>query len=285
MRGFIQGGIGNDGTIDGFIRSQGELEAKALKQLAFKASGFINNDKVRYDFVINIDTFTKYQLECIKGNRFQGEKNLALNYLQQEQEYLEKQISWLQSKQIKPAASIEVRIVSGVLSYIVKSIGLIGGVLQIAVGGFLLLAGSPTVVGSAIGAMLILHGTTNLWESSNSLFFGDDDAIGPATFIYGEVANLLDFDRGYGKMAFAGIDLVLSATTLLGAKLLPDAWRLFRYIPTDYAIGFKTMSTLELSAELFPDAATLYAGTQTYFSLPEPEPEKPSRPLIPFNDW
>ena len=57
-----------------------------------------------------------------------------MNYLQQEQEYLEQQITWLQSKQVKPAASVEVRIVNGVLSYIVKSIGLIGGVLQIVSG-------------------------------------------------------------------------------------------------------------------------------------------------------
>ena len=240
---------------------------------------------MRYDFVTNVDAFTEAQLECISGNGSQGEKILALDYLQQEQEYLERQVTWLQSKQVKPAASVEIRIVNGVLSYIVKSIGLIGGVLQIVSGGFLVLAGSPTVVGSAVGVMLILHGATNVWENGRSLFFGDDDATGPATYLYGEAANLLGFDRSYGKLAFAGIDLGLSAVALFGTKLVPDAWRLFRYLPSDYEMGFRTMSTLELYAEIFPDAATLYSGTQTYFSLPESEPEAPPQPLIPFHNY
>jgi Protein of unknown function (DUF4225) len=275
----------NDGSINGFLRSQGDLEAGALKKLAITASGFIKNDKVRYDFVTNVDAFTEAQLECISGNGSQGEKILAMDYLQQEQEYLERQVTWLQSKQVKPAASVEVIIVNGVLSYIVKSIGLIGGVLQIVSGGFLVLAGSPTVVGSAVGVMLILHGATNVWENGRSLFFGDDDATGPATYLYGEAANLLGFDRSYGKLAFAGIDLGLSAVALFGTKLVPDAWRLFRYLPSDYEMGFRTMSALELSAEIFPDAATLYSGTQTYFSLPESEPEAPPQLLIPFHDY
>ncbi|XHA17418.1 DUF4225 domain-containing protein [Citrobacter farmeri] len=186
MNGYIQRRNGNDGTISGFLRSQGELEAGALKTLTITASGFIKNNKVRYDFVTNIEEFTKAQLNCISGNGSQGEKTLALNYLQQEQEYLEKQVIWLQSKQVQPAASVEVRIINGVLSYIVKSIGLIGGVLQIVSGGLLLAVGSPTVVGSAVGAMLILHGVTNVWENGNSLFFGDDNATGPATYIWGD---------------------------------------------------------------------------------------------------
>lgn len=281
----IQSRNGNDGTTNGFLRSQGEFEAGALKKLTVTASGFIKNDKVRYDFVTNIEAFTESQLECISGNGSQTEKVMAVTYLQQEQEYLEQQVTWLQSKQVKPAASVEVRIVNGVLSYIVKSIGLIGGVLQVVSGGFLVLAGSPTVVGSAVGVMLVLHGVTNIWENGNSLFFGDDDAIGPATYIYGEAANLLGFDRPYGKLAFAGIDLGLSAVALFGTKLVPDAWRLFRYLPSDYEMGFRTMSALELSAEIFPDAATLYSGTQTYFSLPESGPEDPPQPLIPFHDY
>ncbi|RZN46509.1 DUF4225 domain-containing protein [Escherichia sp. E13S3] len=285
MAEYTKSNNGNGETINGFFRSQGEFEAESLKKLTITASGFIKNDKVRYDFVTNIEAFTEAQLTCISGSGSQGEKTLALNYLQQEQEYLEKQVIWLQSKQVQPAASVEVRIINGVLSYIVKSIGLIGGVLQIVSGGVLLAVGSPTVVGSAVGAMLILHGVTNVWENGNSLFLGNDNATGPATYIYGEVANLLGYDRSYGKLAFAGIDLALSATTLFGTKLVPDAWRLFRYIPSDYEMGFRTMSAMELSAEIFPDAATLYSGTQTYFSLPATEPEPPPQPLVPFNDY
>ncbi|WP_148873180.1 DUF4225 domain-containing protein, partial [Serratia marcescens] len=98
-------------------------------------------------------------------------------------------------------------------------------------------------------------------------------------------ANLLGYDRAYGKLAFAGIDLVLSATALFGTKLVPDAWRLFQYIPSDYEMGFRTMSALELSGEIFPDSATLYSGSQAYFAIPVNKPDDPSAPLLPYPDY
>lgn len=275
----------NDSAMSDFLRSQGEFEAAALKKLTSIASGFINNDKIRYDFVGNVEAFSEAQLECINGNGTQEEKIRSLSYLQQEQEYLEKQIMLLRSKQVKPAASVEIRIINGVASYIVKSIGLIGGVLQIASGGLLLLAGSPTIVGSAIGVMLILHGVNNIYENGASLFLGNDNATGPVTYLYGEAANLIGLDKSYGKLAFAGIDLALSASALFGTELVPYAWRLFQYIPSDYEMGFRTMSTFSLFVELLPDAATLYSGTQVYFSLHDSRPEPPSPPLVPLYDY
>ncbi|EDF8720510.1 DUF4225 domain-containing protein, partial [Salmonella enterica] len=265
-------------------KAQGELEAGALKNLVTTASGFINNDRVRYNFLGNAEVFTEAQLERINGDGSMEEKNLALSYLRQEQNYLEKQISWLESKQVKPAASVEIRVINGMLSYIVKGIGLIGGVLQV-IGGFgLIFAASPTVVGSAAGALLVLHGFNNIVENGASLFFDNDNFEGPATYMYGEAANLLGVDRAYGKLAFAGVDLALSAYALFGTKLIPDAWRLFRYIPADYEMKFRTMSVWALSGEFSPDAATLYSSSQTYFSLPVPRPDDPPAPLLPFYD-
>ncbi|WP_193764051.1 DUF4225 domain-containing protein [Hafnia paralvei] len=73
------------------------------------------------------------------------------------------------------------------------------------------MAGSPTVVGSVVAAALILHGFNNILENGASLFFVNDNFTGPATYLYGEAANLLGYDRTYRKLEFAGIDLVLSA--------------------------------------------------------------------------
>lgn len=106
MNGYIQSRNGNDGTISGIYRTQGILESGALKDLIIRASGFINNDDVRYHFIKNAEAFTEAQLECINGDSSLKEKNLALSYLRQEQEYLEQQILWLDSKQVKPAAFV-----------------------------------------------------------------------------------------------------------------------------------------------------------------------------------
>ncbi|WP_459857371.1 DUF4225 domain-containing protein [Citrobacter sedlakii] len=43
-----------------------------------------------------------------------------------------------------------------------KNIGLIGGIAQVASGVTLLFAGSPTMVGTVVGSLLILHGVNNI---------------------------------------------------------------------------------------------------------------------------
>lgn len=294
MAGYLETRNGHNGTMRDIYRLQGEFEAGALKNMAITASGFIETDQVRYNFMNNIQVFTEAQLECINSDGTEEDKNLALHYLRTEQEYLEKQITWLQSKQVQPAASVEIKIINGMISYIVKSIGLIGGIAQVASGVTLLFVGSPTVVGSVAGGLLILHGVNNIYENAQSLFYGNDNAEGPATKLYGDTAEFLGYDRRYGRLAFAGIDLALSATALfgtkladvaLGAELVAEPFRFFRYIPSDYEMKFRTMSAFALSLEVFPDAATMYSGTQLFFSLPVNKPDNPPNPLLPFNDY
>ncbi|WP_148873066.1 DUF4225 domain-containing protein, partial [Serratia marcescens] len=188
----------NISTTSDFLLIQAELEVDRLRKLGLSASGYIRTDPIRYNFLSNLEAFTEAQLECINSNDTLENKTHALHYLTLEQEYLDKQINWLQSRQVNPAVSVEIISKNGMLSYIVKSIGLIGGVLQVVSGGVLLLSGSPTVVGSVVGAALIVHGFNNILENSKSLFGGDDNYIGPATYLYGEAANLLGYDRAYG---------------------------------------------------------------------------------------
>lgn len=185
MPGYLYSRNGNNGSISSIYRSQGEVEAGSLKNLAITASGFIMNDRMRISFLGNIDVFTQAQMSCIINAKSMAEKNQALSYLRQEQEFLGKQIG---------------------------------------------------------------------------------------------------VDRAYGKLAFAGIDLFLSSMALLGTKLVPDAYRLFQYIPADYELNFRLMSMGELAGEILPDSATLYSSTQTYFSLPVNKPDDPSSPLVPFSN-
>lgn len=294
MTGYLESRNGHNGTMSDIYRIQGEFEAGSLKNLGITAAGFIHNDNIRYSFINNLQAFIEAQLECINGNGTEKDKNIALHHLRKEQEYLEKQINWLQSKQVQPAASVEIRIINGVLSYIVKSIGLIGGVAQVASGLFLLVAGSPTVVGSVVGGLLILHGINNVYENYQSLVYNNDNVEGPVTTLYGDAAEFLGYDRRYGRIAFAGIDLALSATTLFGTKLAKinigteleaNPFRLFHYIPSDYEMQFMTLSAIQLSLEVFPDAATIYSGAQVYGSLPMVRPDDPPNPLLPFYDY
>lgn len=47
------------------------------------------NDRVRTSFLGNIDAFTEAQMSCIINANSMAEKNQALSYLRQEQEFLE----------------------------------------------------------------------------------------------------------------------------------------------------------------------------------------------------
>lgn len=168
------------------------------------------------------------------------------------------------------------------LSYIVKSTGLIGGVLQTAGGLSLMFLGTPTVVGSVVGGVLVLHGLTNISENFMALVYDDNKFEGPATWIYSEIEESLGMPRSYGKLAFAGIDLALSAYALFSYSLIPDMLRLFRYIPSDYEMSFRMMTAWQLSKEVIPDLATSYSGTQTFYSILPSEPDVPSNPLLSF---
>ncbi|GAB5073542.1 hypothetical protein SedNR2807_37280 [Citrobacter sedlakii] len=96
------------------------MEAGTFKGPAITASGLIHTDQVRYQFMNNIQAFSEAQFECINGGGKTEDKNLALHYLRMEQEYPEKQIIWLLSKQAQPAASVEINFIKGMISYIVK---------------------------------------------------------------------------------------------------------------------------------------------------------------------
>ncbi|MES0301374.1 DUF4225 domain-containing protein [Citrobacter sedlakii] len=162
MVGYLQIRNARKGIMRDIYRIQGEFEAGTFKGPAITASGLIHTDQVRYQFMNNIQAFLEAQLECINGGGKTEDKNLALHYLRMEQEYPEKQIIWLLSKQAQPAASVEINFIKGMISYIVKNIGLIGEIAQVASGVTLLFAGSPTMVGTVVGGLLILHGVNNI---------------------------------------------------------------------------------------------------------------------------
>ncbi|MCD4560512.1 hypothetical protein [Lelliottia nimipressuralis] len=74
MTGYLDSRNGNNGSISSIYRSQGEVEAGSLKNLAITASGFIMNDRVRISFLGNIDAFTEAQMSCIINANSMAEK-------------------------------------------------------------------------------------------------------------------------------------------------------------------------------------------------------------------
>ena len=57
-------------------------------------------------------------------------------------------------------------------------------------------------------------------------------------------------------MAYGTVDLGLSAYGVVRMALKPDAWRLFRYINTDYIRAYKAMGSSALAFEGISDSVT-----------------------------
>lgn len=89
--------------------------------------------------------------------------------------------------------------------------------------------------------------------------------LGPGRMMYRSAASTLGYSHSAADMALGGVDLLLSGYGLLKLSLKPEAWRLFRYINTDYIRGWRNMGRTSLMLEDGADVSTLnsiYKGSQ-----------------------
>lgn len=136
-----------------------------------------------------------------------------------------------------------------------QGIGLAAGGAQV-VGGVGICVGSRGV-GCAPGAMMALHGANNIYENGNNLIQGRTDTEGWLRDFYQWVSQ----DDRRGNIAYGLGDLAFSGYGLARLSKNKDAWRLFRYIRTDYLRGYEKMGKGALGFEILSDGLTL---SQTY---------------------
>ena len=143
-----------------------------------------------------------------------------------------------------------------------KGVAAIAGALQIAAGAGICYASVGTLCVFA-GGPLMAHGANNVYENGRNLWEGRSDTQGPLRKGYQELANLMGGSAFEGDMAYGALDLGLSAYGLGRLVLKPDAWRLFRYVRTDYVRGYEDASKAALSFEVLSNGVTIqsmYSG-------------------------
>ena len=136
-----------------------------------------------------------------------------------------------------------------------KGVGAIAGAFQIATGAGICYGSAGTLC-LLVGVPLIAHGANNLYENGRNLIKNRSDTRGPIRKVYQEGAELLGGGAFEGNMAYGIVDLGLSAYGVVRMALKPDAWRLFRYINTDYIRAYKTMGSSALAFEGVSDSVT-----------------------------
>ena len=136
-----------------------------------------------------------------------------------------------------------------------KGVGAIAGAFQIATGAGICYGSAGTLCLFA-GAPMMAHGANNLYENGRNLLENRSDTQGPVRKVYQEGAKLLGGGALEGNMAYGTVDLGLSAYGIGRMVLKPDAWRLYRYINTDYIKSYKAIGGSALVFEGVSDSVT-----------------------------
>nr|WP_315445388.1 DUF4225 domain-containing protein [uncultured Pseudomonas sp.] len=137
-----------------------------------------------------------------------------------------------------------------------KGVGAIAGALQFVAGAGICY-GSAGALCLFVGAPLMAHGANNTYENGRNLWEGRSDIQGPVRKGYQEAAKLIGGGAFEGNMAYGTVDLGLSVYGLGRLVLKPDAWRLFRYVHSDYVRGYENSSKTALTLEAASDAITI----------------------------
>jgi len=121
-----------------------------------------------------------------------------------------------------------------------QSVGLVAGGFQFA--GGVGICSASLGVACVGGAVMMAHGMNNIHENAVNLLEGRSDTVGATRMTYRKLSEV----RGYGKteadIAYGVADIATSLYGTFRNTLKPGAWRLYRYIETDYIRAYKATS-------------------------------------------
>lgn len=136
-----------------------------------------------------------------------------------------------------------------------KGVGVIAGAFQFAAGVGICYGSAGTLCLLA-GAPMMAHGANNIYENGKNLWEGRKDTEGPVRKGYQEVSKMMGGGELEGNMAYGAVDLGLSVYGIRRMVLKPDAWRLFKYVKTDYIRSYKIAGKNTLILEGVSDSLT-----------------------------
>ncbi|UIA84656.1 DUF4225 domain-containing protein [Erwinia tracheiphila] len=150
--------------------------------------------------------------------------------------------------------------------YVINGVGVVLSGMQVIAGVSVIGASlaTGTIIGSAFGGMLVLHGLNGFQESVENLVYGKTDSVGLLKQGYVATAEFLGFDQRVGQLAYSSMDLALSVYGIVRLVQKPEAWRLYYFLNTDYVRGIKEMSRKELFIEVYNDASAIKSISDTY---------------------
>lgn len=220
----------------------------------------------RLQFQDNVKAFVKAQLNVIRSDSTDDQCQECIQNLKKENEYLTIQDRMLRAGTAAVHASVQLVKNGDFWGYVINGVGVVLSGMQVIAGVSVIGASlaSGTIIGSAFGGMLVLHGLNGFQESVENLVYGKTDSVGLLKQGYVATAEFLGFDQRVGQLAYSSMDLALSLYGIVRLVQKPEAWRLYYFLNTDYVRGIKEMSRKELFIEVYNDASAIKSISDTY---------------------
>lgn len=108
---------------------------------------------------------------------------------------------------------------------------------------------------------MIAHGANNIYENGENLLTGRSDSEGWVRKGYQAVAKSMGGSMRDGNIAYGVSDIGLSVYGMTRMVLRTGAWKLFKYIPSDYVRSYINMSR---GAIVFEVGVDMLTGEQVY---------------------
>lgn len=229
----------------GYFLTMANLEARQLINIATTLSHFHLKDALlRVKFQDEVREFARLQLRTIHTSASDEQCQSCIQNLKQESHSLKVQDRMLRTGEAVVSSSVKFyHDHEKVIGYVIDGIGVVLGTLQL-VAGVGLFSGSlvsGNIIGAIAGSALIAHGAGAVAESIDK-FRGVANPSNPVKALYEDSAQFLGFDRRLGLLTYQVVDVTTSYYGILKLSLKPEAWRLFKYLPTDYYRKVQAMS-------------------------------------------
>lgn len=227
------------------------LEARKLVETANRLSAFYLQDSLtRIKFVEEIKQVIEKEFAAARRARTDEECMACIRNLRAETDNLREQEKLLRTKAAQLYAKVEfVRENNKIVGYVISAVHIvISGVT--AFGGAMLMA-TGTPVGILVGAILVIDGINGISkEFINFRRNVDEKSEGIAADQSMEIAKFMGFKPEMGLAAYKALSLSASVYTIFGLSRKTEAWRLFRYISSDYYRKVTSMSTPKLTMKI-----------------------------------
>lgn len=231
-----------------YFSAMGQSAASDLHRVAeMVARKHIRDRFIRARFLGEVKAFANANLHEISNAKSDAQCKAAINNIREESNNISTQSDRLTMGQAKIFLTVSMEKYNKELGYTINAIGLVVGAGQLYGGG--LIMKSASAVGKIAGFYVAISGLSTARESYLKLR-GDKDSSGFLKDAYVSAANFIGLDKKAGLTAYHSMEITSSAYGVFRVSLKSNAWRLYKFIPSDFYMQISRMSKASLALKM-----------------------------------